>query len=149
MSRLMSLALLVAVALTLLVPSVASAMSPAQRMVKRINEIRSNNGLPKVRLSKSLQRSATRYSRRMMRTGYFGHSSRIRASSRYRALGEILEAHYGRKPMVAFAARNWMNSSPHRSVILSRSFRVAGAGFAMGSYRGKAATMWTMHFGRR
>ena len=149
MSRLMSLALLVAVALALLAPSVASAMSPAQRMVKRINEIRSNHGLPRVGLSKSLQHSAKRYSRKMMRSGYFGHSSRIQASSKYRTLGEILEAHYGPKPMVAFAARNWMNSSAHRGVILSRSFRVAGAGFATGRYNGRKATMWTMHFGRR
>jgi uncharacterized protein YkwD len=144
----MSVALLVAVALSLLVTSVASA-SPQSHMLKRINKIRSHHGLAKLRFSQSLQRSATRYSRHMVRSGYFGHSSRIRASSKYRTLGEILEAHFIRKPMVAYAARNWMNSSSHRSVILSRSFRVAGAGFAMGRYQGKPVTMWTMHFGRK
>jgi len=145
----MSVALLVAVALMLLMQSVASAASPQMHMLKRINKARANHGLPKLRFSPSLQRSATRYSRKMMRSGYFGHSSRIQASGKYRTLGEILEAHYIRKPMVAYAARNWMNSSSHRSVILSRSFRVAGAGFAMGRYQGKPATMWTMHFGRK
>jgi uncharacterized protein YkwD len=145
----MSVALLVAVALTLLIQGVAAAASPQMHMLKRINKARANHGLPKLRFSQSLQHSATRYSRRMMRNGYFGHSSRIQASGRYRSLGEILEAHFVRKPMVAYAARNWMHSSSHRSVILSRSFRVAGAGFAMGSYQGRPTTMWTMHFGRK
>ena len=149
MARLMSLALLVAVALALFIPSVASATAPQLHMLRKINKIRANHNLPKLRHSESLQGSATRYSRYMERRDYFGHSSRIRASGKYRSLGEILEAHFVRKPMIAYAARSWMNSSSHRSVILSRSYRVAGAGFAMGRYQGKPVTMWTMHFGRK
>jgi uncharacterized protein YkwD len=149
MSRFMSLALLLAAGVLLLVPVGASARSPEKHMLKRVNAIRSHHGLPKLRHSSSLQHSATRYSRYMVRHGYFGHSSRIHASSRFKTLGEILEAHFIRKPMVGYAARNWMHSSSHRALILSRSFRYAGAGYAMGSYQGRPVTMWTMQFGRR
>jgi uncharacterized protein YkwD len=148
MSRVMSLALLVAVGVALLVPAGAFA-SPQRHMLDRINHARARHGLPALHFSKSLQHSATKYSRHMVRSGYFGHSSRIRASSHFRTLGEILEAHFIRKPMVGYAARNWMHSGSHRAVILSRSFRYAGAGYAMGTYQGKPVTMWTMHFGRR
>jgi uncharacterized protein YkwD len=149
MSRVRTLALFAVLAALLVVPSFASAASAPQKMLEKVNKIRANHGLSKLRPSRSLQVSATRYSRRMVKNGYFGHSSRIHASRRFRTLGEIIEAHFVRKPMVRLAARNWMNSGPHRSLILSRSFRHAGAGYAMGRYRGKPVTMWTMHFGRR
>jgi uncharacterized protein YkwD len=148
MSRFMSLALLVAVGVALIVPGAALA-SPQSQMLQRINSVRSHHGLPQLHFSRSLQHSATHYSRHMVRSHYFGHSSRIHASSKFHTLGEILEAHFIRKPMVGYAARNWMHSSSHRAVILSRSFRYAGAGYAMGTYQGRPVTMWTMHFGRR
>jgi uncharacterized protein YkwD len=149
MSRFMSLALLIAVGAALMVPGAASAMSPQQHMLKRVNTIRAHHGLARLHFSKSLQHSATHYSRHMVHSGYFGHSSRIHASSKFHTLGEILEAHFIRKPMVGLAARNWMHSSSHRSIILSSAFRYAGAGYAMGTYQGRPVTMWTMHFGRR
>jgi uncharacterized protein YkwD len=148
MSRFMSLALLIAVGAALLVPGAALA-SPQRHMLDRVNSARAHHGLPALHFSRSLQHSASRYAHHMVRSHYFGHSSRIHASSQFHTLGEILEAHFIRKPMVGLAARNWMHSSSHRSIILSRSFRYAGAGYAMGSYQGRPVTMWTMHFGRR
>jgi uncharacterized protein YkwD len=148
MARFMSLALLVALAVALTVPAGAGAASPAQKMLKRVNKVRAKHGLRKLRLSRSLQRTATRYSRRQMRSGYFGHSSRIHASRRYRTLGEILEMHRGYRPNVGFAVRSWMHSGSHRSIVLSRSFRYAGAGRAVGRFRGRKSTIWTMQFGR-
>ena len=149
MSRVMSLGLLVALALALVVPAGASAGSPALKVLKRVNKIRARHGLPKLHRSKSLQKSAKRYSRYQMRHGYFGHSSRIHASRKYRTLGEILEMHYSRKPSVRTAVYNWMHSSSHRAIILSRSFRFGGAGYVSGRFHGRKSTIWTMHFGRR
>ena len=149
MPRAMSLALLVAVAAALMVPAGASAGSAPIKALKRVNKIRARHGLPKVHLSRSLERSAKRYSRYQMRHGYFGHSSRIHASGRYRTLGEILEMHYGGRPAAGFAVHNWMHSPPHRSIILSRSFRFAGAGYAIGRFHGRESVIWTMQFGRR
>jgi uncharacterized protein YkwD len=149
MSRAMSLAVLVALAASLVVPAGASATSAPLKVLKRVNKIRARHGLRKLHLSRSLEHSAKRYSRYQMRHGYFGHSSRIHASRRYRTLGEILEMHRGRAAAPGFAVRNWMHSSPHRSIILSSAFRFAGAGYAEGRFQGHRSVIWTMHFGRR
>ena len=149
MRRVMSLALLVAVAATLIVPAGASAGSASRQVLKRVNKIRKRHGLPKLHLSHSLERSAHKYSRYQMRHGYFGHASHIRASGRYRTLGEIIEMHRGYKANVRASVYNWMHSSSHRAIILSRSFRFAGAGRAAGRFHGTRTTIWTMQFGHR
>ena len=63
----------------------------------------------------------------MLRSGYFGHASRIHASRRYRTLGEIIEMHGGLHARVRTAFREWVHSGPHRSVMLMSQFRFAGA----------------------
>jgi uncharacterized protein YkwD len=114
-----------------------------------VNAYRAAHGVPKVHLSRSLARSATRYSHHQMSSGYFGHASHIHASSRFRMLGEIIEIHKGLSARVGRAFRAWVNSPPHRSVMLTSQFRLAGAGFASGRFHGHRDTIWTMHFGRR
>src|SRR3954453_7018769 len=148
MSRVMSLALLVAVAVALVVPAGASAGSPALKVLKRVNKIRARHGLRKLHLSHSLERTAHRSSRYQIRHGYFGHSSRTHASRRYRTLGEILELHRGYKADVHAAIHDWMHSSPPRSISLSSAFRFAGAGRAYGHFHGSRITIWTMQFRR-
>ena len=133
----------------LIVPATASAMSPQQAMLEKVNAYRAAHGVPKVRLSRSLTHSASSYSRHMMRSGYFGHASRIHASRRYRTLGEIIEIHRGLRARVGVAFRAWVHSPPHRSVMLMSQFKFAGAGFASGRFHGHRDTIWTMHFGRR
>ncbi|MEA2440531.1 MAG: Cysteine-rich secretory protein family, partial [Thermoleophilaceae bacterium] len=90
-------------------------------MLKKVNAYRHAHGVGKVRLSSSLAASAKRYSRHMMRHGYFGHASRIHASRRFRTLGEIIEIHRGGAG-VRTAFRAWVHSPPHRSVMLMRTF---------------------------
>jgi uncharacterized protein YkwD len=142
-------ALLAALACLAVVPATATAApSPAALMLKKVNKYRAAHGVKKVHFNRSLSRSATRYSRYMMRHGYFGHASRIHASHRFRTLGEIIEIHRG-GAKVSRAFRAWLHSSPHRSVILMRQFRMAGAGFATGRFHGHRCTIWTMHFGRK
>ena len=142
-------ALLAVLASLLALPAVATANSAQKRMLDRVNAIRAQHGLKPFRFAASLSDSARRYSQTMMSRGYFGHSSRIRASRRFRSLGEIIEFHRGRSARVGGALRSWMNSPSHRSVILSSNFRFAGAGFTRGTFRGREATIWVMHFGRR
>jgi uncharacterized protein YkwD len=127
----------------------ASAASGEDQMLAKINNYRAKNGLPKVRKSKSLTRSAERYSWKQMNNGYFGHSSRIQASSKYRRLGEILAYISGSRARVDQAFRMWLNSGGHRAVIMDRGFRYAGAGLAQGRFRGKRAAIWTVQFGSR
>ena len=148
MTHVRAAALLALLAVLLVVPATASARSPEITMLEKVNAFRVKHGLPKVHLSRSLARSARAWSRHMMHTGYFGHGSSIHASHRFRTLGEIIEIHRGRRPRPSLAFREWLNSPPHRSVILMRQFRFAGAGYATGRFHGHRSTTWTMHFGR-
>jgi uncharacterized protein YkwD len=147
MSRARIAALLVAFS-CFAVPATATATSPAALMLKKVNTYRQHHGLHKVRWNRSLAHSAAAYSRHMMRTGYFGHASRIHASHRFRTLGEIIELHRGGAG-VRTAFKAWIHSPPHRAVILMRQFKMAGAGFVTGRFHGHRDTIWTMHFGRR
>lgn len=138
----------------LIVPAVIAAPAAARgsaedQMIAKINSWRAQHGLPAVRKSKSLARSAERYSWKQMRSGYFGHSSRIQASSKYRTLGEILGYHAGSRSYVGDTFRMWLNSAGHRAVIADGRFRYAGAGVASGRFQGRRAAIWTVQFGAR
>ena len=140
--------LLVVLTCLLAVPATASATSPELLMLAKVNAFRQSHGVRPVRLNASLARSAASYSHHMMQSGYFGHASRIHASRRFRTLGEIIEIHRGLRAGVSTAFRAWVNSPPHRSVMLMGQFKFAGAGFASGRFHGHRDTIWTMHFGR-
>jgi uncharacterized protein YkwD len=148
MTRVRIVAALCALAALLALPSAAPASTPAITMLQKVNAFRAQNGLPPVHLSRSLVHSATAYSHHMMSSGYFGHASRIHASRRFRTLGEIIEIHTGSRPNIGLTFSDWVHSGPHRSVMLYRAFRYAGAGYVTGRFRGHKATIWTMHFGR-
>jgi uncharacterized protein YkwD len=132
----------------LAVPAGATAASPGALMLKKVNTYRAHHGLKKVRFNRSLAHSAAAFSRYQMRKGRFGHASRIHASHRFRMLGEIIEIHRGGAG-VRTAFKAWLHSPPHRSIIVNRSFKMAGAGFVTGRFHGHRCTIWTMHFGRR
>jgi uncharacterized protein YkwD len=148
MTRARTAALLALILCLLVVPATAMAQSPELAMLKKVNSFRAKHGVGKLHLSRSLAQSANRYSRHMMRSGYFGHAASIHASRSFRSLGEIIEIHKGMQARVNTAFRAWKNSPPHRSVMLMGQFKFAGAGFASGNFRGHRDTIWTMHFGR-
>jgi uncharacterized protein YkwD len=116
-----------------------------QRMLEVVNTARAGHGLAPFHGSPSLHGSAGRYAAWMLRSGHFGHLSRIRASGRFSTLGEALAWHSGRQPLVHATVRRWMQSPPHRALILNRAFHWLGAGMAHGG--GKTA--WVLHFGGR
>jgi uncharacterized protein YkwD len=132
-----------------LAPSVAHAARPGDRMIERVNDARKARGVPPLRSSRSLSRSAARYARTMLRRQFFGHSARIFASRRFRRLGETLERHRGLRARIGMAVRLWLRSPSHRRLLLSRSYRYLGAGRARGRLLGRRTTMWVLHFGAR
>ena len=142
-------AILAVLACLLALPAVASANSAELRLFERVNAVRASHGLKPLRFSRSLSSSADRYSNYMMSRDYFGHSSRIHASSRWRTLGEVIEYHRGTRARVRNTVRSWMHSSGHRALLLSSRFRFGGAGFTTGRFNGRRSTIWVMHFGRR
>jgi uncharacterized protein YkwD len=135
---------------SLLVPAApAAADSPAQKMIRKVNAYRQHRGVPPLRTSGSLNGSSHKYARHMMHSGYFGHSRRIRASRRFKRLGEIIEMHRGHRLNVSGALRSWINSPGHNAILLDGSFKYVGAGPVRGRFHGRRTTMWVMHFGRK
>jgi uncharacterized protein YkwD len=134
------------IAVTVALPASASPQSDA---ISQLNQIRSANGLPALRASESLYRSSTRYARKMIDRDYFGHASRIAASSAFGRVGETLEMHSGWRPNAAQTITEWMNSPGHRAVLMSRAYRWVGMGTARGKLGSRLVTVWVAHVGAR
>ena len=127
--------------------SIIGAIGVEPAMVAEVNRVRARRGLPAMRYSASLRRSARGYALWMLRNDYFGHLSQIRASRRYRRLGEAIALHSGRRPRVRSTVEHWLRSPRHRRLLLSHSLRHVGGGHATGSYRGRIVTDWVLHLG--
>jgi uncharacterized protein YkwD len=145
----MALCAVLACGAVLAVPAPAAAHGNQQRMLQALNAVRAQHGLAPFHGSASLHRSASAYARWMLRSEYFGHLSRIRASGRFARLGEALAWHSGGRARVHRTVRAWMHSPPHRALILHPGFRWLGAGIARGRLTGQRATTWVLHFGGR
>lgn len=129
-------------------PAAQAVASPTADVIDSINELRRDHGLRTLRVSPSLVHSANAYADTMMERQYFGHASRIRASSKYQRLGEILQIHVGRNPDPGWAFRDWLGSPPHLSVMLDPLFTYIGGGYTVGRFQGRTMTVWAVHFGR-
>jgi uncharacterized protein YkwD len=145
----MALCAVLACGAVLAVPAPAAADGNQQRMLHVLNAVRAHHGLARFHGSASLHRSASAYARWMLRADYFGHLSRIRASGRFSRLGEAIAWHSGRRARVSSTVRRFMQSPPHRALILHPGFRWVGAGMARGRLAGRRATTWVLHFGGR
>jgi uncharacterized protein YkwD len=131
-------------------------MAAASATVNAVNQAREVHGLPWLRRSRSLGRSARRYAVWMLRDAYFGHQRRIWASQRFRRKGETLAIHFPAPDVASDAARHdevedtvsgWLESPSHRPLLLSRRFTRLGAGCAAGLFDERYATTWVLHFG--
>lgn len=134
-------------------PAPAEAKRLEDRLEKiareRVNVLRAKHGLPSLRGSRRLARSAARYAQFMLRRGYFGHLARIRAPGLFRPMGEILLLRSGGHGRPREAVRLWAGSGGHLSVMLLPHARQIGLGRASGRFGGRAVTVWVGHIGRR
>ena len=65
------------------------------------------------------------------------------------AIGEILAWGSGTYASPAAAVRQWLNSPPHRAILLSSRFTLVGIGVAYGHFLGHSgAAVYTADFGR-
>jgi uncharacterized protein YkwD len=131
------------------VVALPAAASPQGDAINQLNQLRQASGLPALQASESLHRSSTKYARRMIENDYFGHASRIAASSAFERLGETLELHSGWKADPAQTISAWMNSSGHRAVLMSSAYRWVGMGIARGKIGSRLVTVWVAHVGAR
>ena len=131
------------------VVALPAAASPQGAAINHLNQLRSASGLPALHASESLQRSSTKYARRMIHTDYFGHASRIAASRTFGRIGETLELNRGWRADPGQTISAWMNSSGHRAVLMSSAYRWVGMGIARGKIGSRLVTVWVAHVGAR
>jgi uncharacterized protein YkwD len=160
-------------ALVLAAPVAASESSRSsslealdESVVAQINVVRRSHGLPLVRLSQDLLRSAGGHSRAMASYGFFAHESRDGTAFWQRIKRDYREAGYRAWSVgetIAFSSgsldgaetvRIWMNSPPHRNVLLNPLWRDIGVSAirvtsAPGAFDGDDVTLVTADFGVR
>ena len=137
----------------------ASANSGKLRsaMMCVVNRKRAANGLAPLKVDRRIQRAATRHARDMDKHNYFAHqraggpdlTTRLhRAGWHGSAYGETIA--YGCGPLGSPKAtlRAWMNSPPHRAIILSGSYRHGGVGVVSSTPCGRGG-MWVLDVGRK
>jgi uncharacterized protein YkwD len=125
----------------------------------RINAVRQSRGLAVLRAAPALGRSARAHARSMVARGYFGHDSSDGASAaerirRYYPGAWVGETLLWRSPGVSAqqVVGLWMNSPPHRRVLLHPAFRDIGVGVvrasaAPGAFGGLDVTIVVADFG--
>ncbi|MFN8188001.1 MAG: CAP domain-containing protein [Gaiellales bacterium] len=139
----------------------AGSAAVAADVVSEINATRRARGLRPLRLATGLVRAARAHAQAMAAGGFFSHSSRDGTSPATRirrfydgsVVGETL---LWRSPTVSAeqALEMWLDSSSHRKILMSRSFRDVGIGIvhadsAPGAYGGRQVTIVVADFGSR
>jgi len=136
-------------------------------VIKALNRIRADAGLKPLRPSPSLRTAARGHSEAMLELGFFSHESadgtafseRIRRHYTNRgwrtwSVGEALLASAGTTVEPATIVEAWLESPPHRAIILSPTWRDAGIGAfyapdAPKEFGGSATIVVTADFGLR
>jgi uncharacterized protein YkwD len=136
-------------------------------VIHELNEVRSAHGFEPLRSSPSLRSAARGHSRAMLDDGFFSHDSadgtafseRIRRYYTNRgwrtwSVGEALLASQGIDIDAAGIVKAWLESPPHREIILSPTFRDAGIGAlyapsAPKAFSGAETVVVTADFGLR
>jgi uncharacterized protein YkwD len=146
--------------------SIVSMAALDNSIVAQINVVRRSHGLPLLRVNRQLHRSAGGHSRAMGTYGFFHHESRdgtvfwkrvkrdySRSGYRTWSVGETL-AFSSNSLDGAATVRMWMNSPPHRKVLLNPTWRDVGVSAvrvmsAPGDFAGDDVTLVTADFGIR
>jgi uncharacterized protein YkwD len=136
-------------------------------VVRALNDVRTAHGLQALRSSPSLRTAARGHSRAMLDNGFFGHvsadgtafSERIRRYYTNRgwrtwSVGEALLASSGLDIDANAIVKAWLDSPPHREIILSPTFHDAGIGAlytpsAPRAFGGTETVVVTADFGLR
>ena len=133
----------------------AQASSPRMNageraIVRAINRARAAHGVRALRGHRRLARAADAHTRSMLRADYFAHgafASRVRRYVRSRRVGETIAM--TTRCSARRVVRMWMNSAPHRAVLLSRGFRSVGIGRRVGRLGTSRACLVTADFASR
>src|SRR5215218_2731117 len=155
-----SVALVLSALTTLLVLSsaaapVAQAAGPRidggeRAMMRAINRARASHGLRALYAGRRLGRAADAHTRSMLRLNVLAHgafATRLRRYVRARHIGETIAM--SSRCSARRIVRMWLNSPPHRAVLLSGGFRRVGIGRRVGSLGSGRACVVTADFASR
>jgi uncharacterized protein YkwD len=149
--------LVVVLAITLVLAAPALAVGPRldrgeAAVVRALNRVRGRYALPRLRVDPRLDRAADLHTRQMISGGYFEHgafASRVHHFVRSRAVAETLammSAGSCRHRHVRRVVGMWLNSAPHRAIVLSGAYRRVGVGRRRGHLHGASACLVTADF---
>jgi uncharacterized protein YkwD len=123
-----------------------------------VNRKRSAEGLNALRLDRKLQRAAGRHARDMVRHDYFAHqrpggpdlTTRLeRVNWHGTSWGETIAYGCGSSSSPRATLRNWLDSPPHRAVILSGTYERGGLGLGAEAPCGSDGAIWVLDVGRK
>jgi uncharacterized protein YkwD len=138
-----------------------SKASPAKlrsALLCLVNRKRADNGHKALKRDRKLQRAAGRHARDMVVHDYFAHqreggpdlTARLdRVGWNGRAWGENIAYGCGSASTPKATLRNWMNSPPHRDILLSGTYRRGGLGVGAEAPCGDDGAMWVLNVGRK
>jgi uncharacterized protein YkwD len=151
------------------VAAAASASSlrltpPEIAVVKLLDQVRVQHGLPPLHVRTSLCRAARVHSGEMVRRGFFSHASFNGESpaARVRRCGYALKGRVSwcTGEVIGYGTRSaggpqaivkaWLHSKAHRTLLLDPRWRDVGVGRAFGTFRGRAwSSVFTVDVGLR
>jgi uncharacterized protein YkwD len=145
-------AALIALIAVLAVPAVVAPQASAgtsrfeSRVIAEINAVRAQHGLAGVGHRGMLAGAAGRHASRLKRRGQLQHSSTQALARRTRGrVGEVIAWSSNRRASARSIVRKWMNSPPHRAVLLDGGYRRVG----VGASRGRRGLFVTADFASR
>jgi uncharacterized protein YkwD len=122
-----------------------------------VNKRRAEHGIGPLRVERHIQKAAGRHAHDMQRNNYFDHqrpggpdlTARLhRAGWSGHAWGENIAYGCGSMATPRGTVQMWMNSPPHREIMLSGTYRQGGVGVTNGAPCG-AGAMWVLDVGRK
>jgi len=123
-----------------------------RKVIRIVNRIRTHNGLRRLRASRRLAKASNEHTGDMLRRDFLSHASsdgtamcdRVRRFTGRKAwVGESIAAISGRAT-ARRAVRMWMESPPHRAVLLSPSGRRVGVGKRRGKLGSARRAVFTI-----
>jgi uncharacterized protein YkwD len=129
--------------------SPAFAGSAEKRMVKAINGARHDDGLGRLRASRSLDRSASAFARYLVRHQELAHRPSVSVNRNYPHCGEALAMHFSMAADIGGTLRSWLGSPVHRGLVMTTSMNLVGVGHASARLGGKPKTVWVLQVARR
>ena len=135
------------IAACLLVPVSSAGASTQSAVVQRVNQVRAQHGLAPFHMNSALSRAAGAHSAAMLAGGGLSHGSlqsRLRRYLSAATYGEAIAWMPGRLGTAASVVSAWLNSPPHRAILLSPQFHRIGVGAAHGRMGGQRGTAFTL-----